>query len=147
VGAAGRGGGEPDGRPRERIAYHEAGHAVVGVALGRVLRDVSLDAGTTTFVSQDPLDAVVTSAFAGAAADARGMGTHSDSAGALDQFNADGLARGQYPSPAERDAYLAGMARRAVALVDQHWPAIERLAALLLERGRADGAEVTRLLA
>jgi hypothetical protein len=132
--------------PRERVAYHEAGHAVVGVAVGRVLGDVSLETGTCTFTSEDPLDAVVASAFAGAVADARGMGSYSDSAGAFDQFNAEGLARAKYPGETERDAYLRRMAKRAVALVDEHWPAIERLAAYLLERGGADGAEVRRLV-
>jgi hypothetical protein len=131
---------------RRRVAYHEAGHAVVGVTLGRELRDVSLGVGTCTFTSADPLDAVVTSAFAGAVADARGIGTYSDSAGTLDQFNAEGLARAEYPRQADRDVYLGRMAERAVALVDEQWPAIERVATYLLDRGRADGAEVRRLL-
>jgi hypothetical protein len=131
----------------EEVAYHEAGHAVVGARLGLQLVDVDVlpdpegGHGHTNFRAPDWYrpglpegsaeerrfsEAVVVTFLAGTAAEARFAGfSNRDSAG----FDLDRVARewlGRLDGPDQ-----VAMARRAAELVESHWPAIERLALAL----------------
>ena len=87
----------------EATAYHEAGHAVMALALGRPVACVSIvpgreflgtcDFGKAVFrPSEDWLEREILIALAGAAAEARRTGEYAWDAAARDQTYAEGLA-------------------------------------------------------
>ena len=140
----------------EEVAYHEAGHAVVGHSLGLVLVDVDVlgdsegGHGHTNFrrpdwyrpeVSQDErherfVEAVVITFLAGAIAEARRASFRNPNASG---FDLDAVAREWLhllDSPDEE-----ALMQRAEALVDENWPAIERLAKALMRARRLPGPE------
>jgi hypothetical protein len=54
--------------------------------------------------------------------------------------------RGINSSPSEKDEYVRGVKRATRELVKQQWPAIEKVAAALPERGSLSGDEVVQLI-
>ena len=150
----------------EEVAYHEAGHVVVGHLLGvelasvDILRDGEGGNGHTIFnvppwfrpsATLDErrrryAEAVVTTFLAGPIAEARVAGFHNlEGSG----YDLDAVAREwlRLLEPPERyEARLDELTVRAEALVDENWPAIERLAQALLERRSLTGAEALQLL-
>jgi hypothetical protein len=58
-------------------------------------------------------------------------------------FTPEGIRQGRPRMRALRDRAMAA----TVQLIDEHWPAIEQVAARLLERGRLTGAEVATIVA
>ena len=150
----------------EEVAYHEAGHVVVGHSLGvelasvDILRDGEGGNGHSVFNvprwfrPSAPLDerrrryaeAVVITFLAGPIAEARIAGfSNLEGSG----YDLDAVAREwlRLLEPPERhEARLAGLSQQAQQLVDQNWPAIEKLARALLERRRLTGAEALQLL-
>jgi hypothetical protein len=147
----------------EEVAYHEAGHVVVGHVLGLDLVDVDVVAdreggnGHTNFRAPGwfppagPLaadqrsfvESVVTTFLAGTAAEARHAGFENPEASGFDY---DAVARewARYLGPDsaidDRLAALRVSAERLLADPD-NWSAIERLARVLLKRRRIDARE------
>jgi ATP-dependent Zn protease len=150
----------------EEVAYHEAGHVVVGHRLGVELASVDILSdgqggnGHTVFnvprwfrpsATMDErrrryAEAVVTTFLAGPIAEARVAGFHNlEGSG----YDLDAVAREwlRLLEPPERyEAQLDELTAEAEKLVDENWPAIERLAQALLERRRLTGAEALQLL-
>jgi hypothetical protein len=140
----------------EEVAYHEAGHAVVGHRLGLDLVDVDVlgDAegghGHTNFRPpawyrpEAPLDerhrsfveAVVVTFLAGSVAEARIAGFRNTDASGFDleAVALEWLRRLENPAP-------AALMRRAEELVDANWTAIQRLARTLMRVRRLPGPE------
>lgn len=141
----------------EEVAYHEAGHAVVGHRLGLPLIDVDVlpDAeggnGHTNF--QPPawfrpgpapderhrrfVEALVVTFLAGSHAEARHAGFHNRRGAAYDL---DSVAREWLHRLPGAD--LAALHAEAGRLVEAGWPAIEHVAQALLKAGRLSAAEV-----
>jgi ATP-dependent Zn protease len=137
----------------EATAYHEAGHAVMALALGRPVAGVSVRArreyaGTCAFgkavirPSEDWLERELLISLAGLAAEARHTGTYAWDAAARDQAYAEDLAL-QRAGGSVRKAQrlLRRMLAKAEYLLgrDGNWRAVERLAAELLRSGEVSG--------
>jgi hypothetical protein len=138
--------------PDEATAYHEAGHAVAALALGRPVHGVSILAdrdrlglcafGKAVFrPSEDWLEREVLIALAGLAAEARHTEHYAWGEAARDLQYARGLLRDRAGS--ERAARR--LERRMLAKVEHllgqpgHWRAVQRLAAELLRAGQISG--------
>ncbi len=140
----------------EEVAYHEAGHAVVGHGLGLDLVDVDVlgdnegGHGHTNFrrpdwyrpgVSLDErhrrfAEVVVITFLAGTVAETRHASFRNPNASG---FDLEAVAREWLrllDSPDEE-----ALMQRAEALVDANWPAIERLAKALMNARRLPGPE------
>jgi hypothetical protein len=171
-----RGGGrspDPDrSAPGLLTAHHEAGHAVVAVALGLGLKQVSIvgdrDAlGRTDLIGNWPqqrpgfdprssedrrlAESWILLALAGEYADARHGGRDPDpeSAGALWDFRrAAELAERLFARPGEQAAYLEEMRRRARDFVGDpvRWGQIAAVAMQLGRDGELDGEQVGRIM-
>ena len=141
----------------EATAYHEAGHAVVALALGRPVHQVSIlpnsehlgrcDVRKGTFrPSEDWLEREILIALGGVAAEARYTGTYAwDEAGRDRQY----VRRLAVQRAGERQAER--LERRLLAkaehLLDRpgHWRAVELIAAELLQRGAISGRAARHL--
>jgi hypothetical protein len=139
----------PTQRQRERIAYHEAGHAVVGVCMGfgvvsaTIMEDKTrgtitwYSAGHTEFSIPLPMRTPTTSRkdcrkaaivlLAGEAAQRKFSPrsvrkVHIEG----DRFNLDNtVSRFEIPA----------LLKRTIELVEKHWPMIETMASELLKHG------------
>jgi hypothetical protein len=148
---------------REEVAFHEAGHAVVGHRLGLELVDLDTlgdgegGHGHTNFKPppwfrrEAPLDersrefaeAVTTTFLAGTVAEARRAGFDNWSAAG---FDLDSVVRDWLlllVPAAEIEDRLRAFGAAAARLVDDpaNWAAIEKLARVLLKKRRLSGAE------
>lgn len=156
-----------DGQRAE--ATHEAGHAVVGVALGLEL--VSLDIRATDgrlgaaefvpvgfdFADPEIQDAYAAMTWAGTLAqeragfgdDGAGFGRTADDFGAERDSDLDDLLvmASKVGEVGEESAELARWRALAEAMLARHWDAVESVAAKLIQQGHADPAEVSALLA
>ena len=157
--------GTPRGRTSTTIevAYHEAGHVVVGHRLGLQLVDVDLLAdregghGHTNFKQpawfqrdgrldargREFAEAVVVTFLAGTLAEARSAGFQNPDAGG---FDLDAVIREWLlllVAPAEFEQRLTALQARAAEKVDDpaNWAAIERLAAALHRQRRLTARE------
>jgi ATP-dependent Zn protease len=132
-------------------AYHEAGHAVIALALGRGVHQVSILPerellGLCEFrkgsyrPSADWLESEILIALGGIAAEARHTGEYAWDAAARDQQYVHRLA-------VERagEARAEKLERRLLAKVDhllakdEHWRAVELMADELMKRGTISG--------
>jgi hypothetical protein len=140
----------------EEVAYHEAGHAVVGNSLGLDLIDVDTlgdgenGHGHTRFRPPEWFrpgeprgerhrrlaEAIVVTFLAGAAAEARHAGFRNPDASGFDLEAVASEWLQQLDSPDEE-----ALRRRAEAIVETNWPAIERLAKALMHAHRLPGQE------
>lgn len=152
----------------EEVAFHESGHVVVGHRLGLDLVEVDVEAdeeggnGHSVFRSPewfDPgaagqgaarafVEKVITTFLAGTAAEARRAGFENPESSGFDE---DAVVRrwaAHLGGGAESEARLARLRDDATRLVGEpdNWVAIRRLAGLLLERRRLDGAEALAAL-
>ncbi len=141
----------------EATAYHEAGHAVVALALGRPVHHVSVlpdgkYLGTCEFgkgvfrPSEDWLEREILIALGGLAAEARFTGDYGWDEAAQDrQFVHDLAVRRAGERQAER------LERRLLAKAEHllsregHWRAVEFIAAELLRRGAISGRAARHL--
>jgi ATP-dependent Zn protease len=142
----------------EPTAYHEAGHAVMALALGRPVDRVSIRPGAEMLgvchfrkavfrPTEDWLEREILIALAGLAAEARHTGAYAwDEAGRDRQYVADlALQRAGNAKQAER------LERRLLAKAEHvlnqagNWRAVERLAAELLRRGEISGRTARHL--
>ena len=141
-------------RQEERDAYHEAGHAVVTVFLGLRLHAISIkrdDAHSThRATKRDDMYWLrnATIAYGGAEAERRLCGPRSRwRAGAGDDlWRAYHALEEITVDPPSLRALQTYAMRQARLLVERHWPEIEALARLLLERKTVTGKEATKLV-
>jgi hypothetical protein len=141
----------------EATAYHEAGHAVVALALGRPVQRVSVlpnreRLGVCEYgkgvirPTQDWLEREILIAFGGIAAEARHTGHHAWDQAARDQQFIHRLA---VHRAGERQAER--LERRLLAKAEHllaqqgHWRAVELIAAELLRRGSMSGRSARHL--
>lgn len=152
------------------IAYHEAGHIVVGTLLGLAVLDADTAAdgqggrghthfappgpwfqparGELTWAERDFIERVVTTFMAGFAAEARlGTADPEGSGWDLDLALREWLGHLER-DPSRRAEVAAGFLARARALLErpEAWAAVERVGAALLRRGRLDGAAARDLV-
>ena len=147
------------GDPRWATAYHEAGHCVVGLVTGEEPTKASVVAGdnfegATWFdddvhallVDDPPREAsewYIIRAFAGPMADHRYTGNKTETAsGACEDYSqaTELLMR----LTAEPDRLAAALQARTEAILTEHWPAVERVAAALAEHLTVDGEEIRK---
>jgi hypothetical protein len=138
--------------PNQQLAIHEAGHAVAHLTVGTRLLYASLNAddfngevaGGVRF-EDGPYDAVALMAGAAAVSHwARMFGPLSDADWVDVVFGASHDFRDAY-NEGLTVAEAAGVGLRANILVSGRWDAIERVADMLLVRGRLSGAEIADL--
>ena len=141
----------------EATAYHEAGHAVVALALGRPVHHVTIRPdreylGTCEFrkpafrPSEDWLEREILIALGGLAAEARHTGSYAwDEAGRDRKF----VRRLAVQRAGERGAER--LERRLLAKAEhllsreEHWRAVELIATELLRRGSISGRAARHL--
>lgn len=133
---------------RSVLAWHEAGHVVVGTVTGGIVRRVYVADGggccLTAFRSGTPLVDELALYYAGAAAEQFGMFRD----GGLSSSDAAHLHRLTAHLPAaRRSSILAAAERRAVEIVTQHLPAVAHLAHALTCVGNLDQDQVDEILA
>lgn len=139
-------------------AYHEAGHAVVALALGRPVHRVSIlpdreRLGVCFFgkpifrPTEDWLEREMLIALAGMAAEARFTGADAWAGAAKDEQYAASLARERTGNARQAERLL----RRALAKVEHllartaHWLAVERIARELIQAGAISGRAARHL--
>jgi len=146
------------GTPYDEItAYHEAGHAVVALALGRPVHGVSVVSrqerlGQCEYrkgvfrPSQDWLEREILIALGGLAAEARFTGAYARDMAALDLRHARDLAV-QRVGLRRAERLERRLLAKAEHLLGQekHWRAVERIAAELVRHGAISGRAVRHL--
>jgi ATP-dependent Zn protease len=141
----------------EATAYHEAGHAVVALALDRPVRRVSVlpgqdllgkcEFGKGVFrPSADWLETEVLIALAGMAAEARHTGTYDREAAGRDLRYARKLAL-QRATERQLDRFERRMLAKVEHLLadEGHWRAVELIAAELMRLGTISGRAARHL--
>jgi hypothetical protein len=144
--------------PDEATAYHEAGHAVMALVLGRPVTCVSAlpgrgFLGTCAFgkavfrPSEDWLEREILISLAGLAAEARRTGEYLWDAGARDQAYAEGLALQRAGGARQAQRLLRRLLAKAEHLLgrEDNWRLVERLAAELLRLGEISGRTARHL--
>ena len=127
----------------EHVAYHEAGHAIVALALGSKVRSVSIAPSLTRCAHRrgTPHNAIV--ALAGNLAEQRGCpGSNFDAF--VDLRCALDVAESL--QPADPLALLQKFLDQADELLDERWGQVETIAAALLQRQRLTGDEIDALV-
>lgn len=135
-------------------ALHEAGHAVVGRALGWVIRraEVREDrSGVVAFVpvqQEHPPSEQLVVDVAGALAVAM-LSTEAAFPYLYETMDGDRIdvhrCQRQLGPDVDADDVLRAACERAVSILSQRWYAVERVAKALRERGKVSGDEVNRL--
>jgi ATP-dependent Zn protease len=141
----------------EITAYHEAGHAVLALALGRPVQRVSImpnddhlgrcEFGKSVFrPSEDWLEREILISLGGIAAEARLTGNYAWDAAARDQQYVHSLAV-QRAGERQAERLQRRLLAKAEHLLHQegHWRAVELIAAELLRRRRISGRAATHL--
>jgi hypothetical protein len=142
----------------DATAYHEAGHTVMALALGRPVAYVSIRPdrvflgkcafGKAVFrPSEDWLEREALIALAGAAAEARRTGVYAWGAAARDQAYAKELVLQRAGGARQADRLLRRLLAKAEHLLagEDNWRAVERLAAELLRLGEISGRTARHL--
>jgi hypothetical protein len=139
---------------RKALAYHEAGHAVVGYVLGLEIEQVTINPsesslGQCRYRGWDDddagadLDTQLLFILAGAVAEEIAMGAMSRSA---DERRALGLAlmrEGSEDEAARRAANVRWLTTRFLA---RHWPVVKALAIALRKHRDLDGPQATGII-
>jgi ATP-dependent Zn protease len=141
----------------ETTAYHEAGHAVVALALGRPVQRVSVLPDRVRLghcevkkgrfkPSEDWLEREILIALGGIAAEARFSGDYSWGGAARDYRYVHGLAvqRAGERQAARLEQRLLAKAEHLLAH-ESNWRAVELIAAELLRRGTISGRAAQHL--
>jgi ATP-dependent Zn protease len=137
--------------PLEATAYHEAGHAVVALALGRQIQSVSIQPnrdhlGICEFKkgsarpSEDWIEREMLIALGGVAAEARHTGEHAWDAARRDWQYVHSLAV-ERAGERRAERMIQRLLSKAEHLLsrDEHWRAVELIAADLLARTTISG--------
>ena len=135
----------------EATAYHEAGHAVLAMALGRQVHAVSILPNRETLgvcefrkasyrPSEDWIENEILIALGGVAAEAKHTGVHAWGPAARDWQYVYGLAVERAGERrAERLAYRLLSKAEHLLAKDGYWRAVELIAAALLQTGNISG--------
>jgi ATP-dependent Zn protease len=137
----------------ETTAYHEAGHAIMALLLGRPVAFVSArparqhlgicEFGKAVFrPAEDWLEREMLIALAGLAAEFRHTGMHDWQAGGKDLASAERLARdraGGHERKAQRLLRRSLSKAEHLLAQDAPWRAVERMAAELMRLGEISG--------
>jgi ATP-dependent Zn protease len=149
-------------------AYHEAGHAVMGCLVGRVLTFATIvpdgtgAVGRTQYADDVPACArryfdrseekkrytearVLSEIAAMIAQDLKEPGRPHDMADAEDARQARELVIELVSWEDDRDAYLPRAQKRATAILKEHWRWVEAVAQALLQRKTLTDAEIVAL--
>ena len=142
---------KPDNRQLDATAYHEAGHAVVALALGRVVHRVSVLPNRDTLgqcefrkgtrkKSHDELETEILISLAGMAAEARHTGTYDRATAGRDLRHVRALLL-QRGTERSNDRHESRMLSKVESLLDDdaHWAAVTTIAAELLKLGAISG--------
>jgi ATP-dependent Zn protease len=154
-------------RDRPVTAVHEAAHAIVGSAIGWPVDLIDLEAtgsqlGAVTFIghgsrldNDDPMDAATVD-LAGHVAERMRAGETNLTAivdlvlgpwtGDKDAYAACKRAWEACNDEEHHRPFIEQAVDRAESILRAHWPAVEALAAALLERGQLTGADVDTIL-
>jgi Peptidase family M41 len=139
---------------RKALAYHEAGHAVVGCALGLEIEQVTIvpsegSLGRCRYQGWDDEEAAgdVQTALivllAGTVAEEIAVGAPSRGA---DEPKARELALSQGHSEAEAADCIARARMLVAAFLEEHWPIVKALAAALRKERQLDGPRATAII-
>jgi ATP-dependent Zn protease len=133
-------------------AYHEAGHAVMALALGRPVNRVTVHPngrfdGLCTFgkavfrPSEDWVEREILIALAGLAAEAMHTGEYAWDAAEQDRNYVKGLALERAGNARQAERLEKRMLSKAEHILskEENWQAVERLAAELLRSGEVSG--------
>lgn len=144
----------------ERIltAYHEAGHAVIAIVVGRSVNKVSIIPGGKRLgackmdkgrkkASQDALEADLLILLAGMAAECRKSGRYNMGGAAQDLVNAEKLALSRAGNSRQAEKILKRTLDKVHHLFDQsvNWAATESIAEALLKSEEISGREADHL--
>lgn len=124
---------------RKALAYHEAGHAVVGYALGLTIERVTINPDETslghcryrdweTWSAACSPEALLSLLVAGAVAEEIATGRPSRGS---DDRTALGVARSRGSDDAEAVARVAAVRTRTARLLEEYWPAVKTVAGAL----------------
>ncbi len=134
------------GDDRKVLAYHEAGHAIVALALGYRCYSVAVENGGKA-VCDEPAEHALALLIASFIAESRCRGEDDIWRDEDDRVRAADLAlwiaRGDIDTAS---ALLSTVTAQAKARVDEHWPQIEIIANALVEKGRLTGEEISTLI-
>ncbi|MDF1738394.1 MAG: hypothetical protein P1U86_04480 [Verrucomicrobiales bacterium] len=147
-------------QPDQRIltAYHEAGHAVIAIVVGRPVNKVSIVPGGNRLgtckmskgrkkASQDALEAELLILLAGLAAEGRKSGRYNMQGAAQDLRNAEKLAQFRAGNPGQAEKILKRTLDKVHHLFDQsaNWAATKSIAEALLASESISGREADHL--
>jgi Peptidase family M41 len=134
---------------RKALAYHEAGHAVIGYALGLEIEQITIIPNETslgqcryrdweTSGPADDLDSHLRLILAGAVAEEIAMGAPSRGS---DERRALDLALLRSDSEAEAAERVDAARSRIARFLEEHWPVVKALAVALRRDRELDGPE------
>lgn len=151
----------------QRTAYHEAGHAVADYVLGREVKHVTINpdeekgtlghcAGAPPTEDEHPeygltheaggwVRDMLVSLQAGGLAEEKHCGECDEAGCGQDNEAAVSLAFSIAGSEEDAQAHLDTAHSQATVLIEKAWPAVEAVAAALLERKHLEGPEVIRI--
>lgn len=143
---------------RTKTAYHEAGHAVIAIVVGRSVNKVSIIPGGNKLgvckmgkgrkkASQDMLEAELLILLAGMAAEARKSGQYNMQGASQDLRAAEKLALSRAGNPRQAEKILKRALDKVHHLFDQPvtWNAAKSIANALLENESISGREADHL--
>ena len=135
-------------------AFHEAGHAVVAIAVGRNVKQVSIIAGGNKLgvckmskgrvkASNDVLEAELLILLAGMAAEARISGQYNVGGAAQDLRDAERLATMRAGNPRQTEKTMRRALDKVQNMISKpgNWTAIKTIAKALLESESISGRE------
>jgi ATP-dependent Zn protease len=140
---------------RKALAYHEAGHAVVGYSLGLTIECVTIIPNETSlghcryrdwegWASACDPDTLLSVLLAGAVAEEIATGRPS---GGSDDRKALGVARTHTAGDRHAATRVAVARSRTARVLEEHWPAVKAMAVALRKFRELEGAEAMLALA
>jgi len=136
------------GQEREQVAYHEAGHAVIAHSFRHNITKLDLDGCTVEIApTRQAAEETIVVSLSGGIAARRFSGNGADDGGLGDdkyvRYLALRLSEGR---ESEATALVDWLRCRATTAVDRHWPQIEEVAGVLLDKKELSGAEIKEVL-
>jgi hypothetical protein len=140
---------------RKALAYHEAGHAVVGYVLGLTIERVTINPDDISlghcryrdweeWTTANPPETLLTLLLAGAVAEEIATGRPSRGS---DDHTAFGVARAHSGGDAEAHAQVAAVRRRTAHFLEEYWPVVKTLAGALRHSRELESVQAMATLA